>query len=196
MFKKNTLQLLLLLSTVISTCFLSVAQVHALSGDVHARSLNIPGLGWAGHVGLEAMNGRILEMLDGNPITSGWGYESNLFKNNDMDFRTSSQYWGSRYWKYLFDNQFWRISNYVLRNADYIEDIGAEYTFTARHHHPYNYIDENNRLRVQTGKYRCDTYIYSMYMTGGIRFPFYTILPRKVFYAFPDISHGSWPNRK
>lgn len=186
MFKKNTIKLVLLLSTVISTCFLSVTQVYALGGDVHARSLNIPGLGWAGHVGLEALDSKILEMLDGNPIRSSWGHKSNLYKNRYSDFVNSSHYWGARYWKLLAEKEFWRISQFVVRNADYIEDIGAKYTISSHYYHPYRYNDSRGRVRVQRGKYRCDTYIYSMYLTGGIRFPFYTILPRKVFYVFPD----------
>lgn len=187
MFKKNTIQLVLLLSTVISTCFLSVTQVYALGGDVHARSLNITGLGWAGHTGLEALDGRILEMLEGNPTTSKWGYDSYLFKNSKNSFFNSSQYWGARYWEHLVNTAFWRISNYVVRNADFVEDVGADYTITARYNHPYNYRDRAGKLRLKLGKYRCDTYVYSMYNTGGIRFPFYTILPKKVFNVFPDI---------
>ena len=187
MFKKNTTKLVLLLSTVISMYMLSVTQVYGLGGDVHARSLSIKGLGWAGHTGLEALDGRILEMLEGNPTTSKWGYDSYLFKNSKNSFHNSSQYWGARYWKHLVNTAFWRISNYVVRNADYVEDIGADYTITARYNHPYNYRDRAGKLRLKLGKYRCDTYVYSMYRTGGIGFPFSTILPTKVFNVFPDI---------
>jgi hypothetical protein len=47
MLKANVIRLILLLNTTIGAVFLSVTQVQALGGDVHARSLNISGLGWA-----------------------------------------------------------------------------------------------------------------------------------------------------
>lgn len=161
-------------------------QAYALSGDVHGRDLNITGLGWAGHTGVEAANGRILEMLNQRTV-SKWGYTSYLFKNTQNIFKSSSSYWGARYWKWLVDNQYWRVYNYVVRNADYIEDIGANYTTTSWYHHPKSYRDSNGKWRIQVGKYRCDTYVRSMYETGGIRFSSNTILPKKVFNAFPDV---------
>ena len=84
-------------------------------------------------------------MLDGNPVVSDWGYTSFLSKNHISGFMNSSQYWGARYWKLLTNNAFWRISNYVVRNADFVEDIGANYTTTTWYNHPYNYKDTKGK---------------------------------------------------
>jgi hypothetical protein len=159
--------------------------INALQGDVHARDLNIPGLGWAGHTGVEAKNGNILEMLN-KETTSSWGNTSSLFKNSKSNFRSSSSYWGAKYWDWLVKNAYWRLDSYVVRNADFVEDVGADYTTTSWYNHPYTYKDSRGNWRLKLGKYRCDTYVRSMYNTGGIRFPSSITTPRTTYNAFPN----------
>ncbi len=179
MFKKSILVVSFVFSTLLSGTLL------ASQGDVYARDLSIPGLGWAGHTGMKAKNGSILEMLNKN-TTSGWGYSSSLFKNSESSFKGSSPYWGAKYWSWLVNNAYWRLDNYVVRNADFVEDVGAEYTITSRYNHPSSYKDSRGNWRLKLGKYRCDTYVRSMYNTGGIRFPSSVTTPRNLFSAFPD----------
>ena len=64
-------------------CFFSIYSVNsnALQGDVHARDLNISGLGWAGHTGIEAKNGYVLEMLN-MEATSNWGNSLSIQYNH------------------------------------------------------------------------------------------------------------------
>nr|VFK39134.1 MAG: hypothetical protein BECKSD772F_GA0070984_10345 [Candidatus Kentron sp. SD]VFK39844.1 MAG: hypothetical protein BECKSD772E_GA0070983_100462 [Candidatus Kentron sp. SD]VFK79229.1 MAG: hypothetical protein BECKSD772D_GA0070982_10419 [Candidatus Kentron sp. SD] len=163
---------------------------NALQGDVHGRNLggsddkNIVA-GWLGHIGIESSDSKVLEMLGEKKISS-WGHASQLHKNSKNRFKTSSQYWGARYWNWLVRNQFWRVTNYIVPNADFIEDVGANYTTTVFHNHPYYYKDSRGKWRLKLGRYRCDTYTKSMYNTGGIGFGAIVQLPRKIYYAFPN----------
>nr|VFK17939.1 MAG: hypothetical protein BECKLPF1236B_GA0070989_11293 [Candidatus Kentron sp. LPFa] len=176
----------LLISVAVSCSLAIPLNSNALQGDVHGRDLNISGLGWVGHVGIESANYNILEMLSGTTKESNWGYTSELHKNSKSSFKMSSPYWGAKYWNWLVDNQFWRVYNYIVPNADWVEDVGANYTTTVFYNHPSSYQDSRGNWRIRLAKYRCDTYTESMYNTGGIVFSSSVQLPTTIYNALPD----------
>lgn len=169
---------------ILSACILS-STVVAYQGDIHGRDLSIPGFGWLGHTGVEASNGTILEMLN-EEVKSKWGYSSQLHKNSKNSFEQASTYWGAKYSDYLLKYHLWRIRDYVVKNADFIEDVGANYTITTNHNHPYNFTDSRGRVGLKLGKYRCDTYVKSMYRTGGIIINGIAVTPEIVHSAFKN----------
>jgi len=169
------------------TSLILAYSAYANQGDVHGRDLNVKNLGWIGHIGIEDAGGKVIEMLGETTEKSDWGYDSNLFKNSKSSFKEASPYWGAKYWSLLnSNNHYWRVKDYMIPNAEFIRQVGADYTLTTSWNHPYSYKDFRGNYRIALGKYRCDTFVKSIYATGGVSFGNIVQLPKKIYDMLPD----------
>jgi hypothetical protein len=150
--------------------------------DIMARNLNIPGLGWVGHVGIATrfmMNAsgmfkpadQVIEILN----------EGTIGHLNPIDnFKRRSQYWGSKYGVISNPEQGYR----VLVEANHQRWWVREYT------HGTDYrIGQGNpytgEVRV-SGRWRCDTFAWWAYYSQGINvMPGHIWLPKILFDFFP-----------
>lgn len=161
---------------------------HADIGDVHGRDLKLPGVSWAGHIGIEDESGYIYEMLKDSKITSEFGVESELGRNTAQSFKRASPYWGARYFSGLHTpKEIVRLKEYILPNANIAYRIGVDYTVSMGTREPKGQIFENGEKKVITkGLYRCDTFVAKMYETGKVDLGILNFLPRNVFNSFSD----------
>ncbi len=150
--------------------------------DLMARSLNYPGLGWLGHVGIatrQMMNSKgmstpadqVIEVLN----------EPTIGQVNSIDnFKRRSQYWGSKYGVVGHPEQGYRI----LVEANHQRWWVREYTNGTDYR-----IGQGNpmtgEIRV-TGRWRCDTFSWWAFYSQGIdTMPGHVWLPRNMFNYFP-----------
>lgn len=175
-----------LLSLVASSVLLMGSNAYSAAGDVQGRDLNIPILGSIGHIGLEG-NNSIYEMLGTTRVSEFNLIDSGLYKNSVGNFKNSGTYWGSKYWDLLNSPQHhWRIIDYIVPNAHVMYRLGARYSYTAIPKHSAGIIYPNGSKALTTiGKYRCDSFIKSMYGTGGVGLG-YTTLPSYIYNILPN----------
>lgn len=161
----------------IFACTNALASSPRNVGDLVARNLLIPGLGWAGHVG----------MWDGNKVLEVLNKSTVIQKNTLSKFKSESGYWHARYGKGTY-RQRSGAAYYGWRQRYY----SPKYTTTAN-------ITEGGyvtrwkwsrsrgwyRARVrQNGKFRCDTFVTYSYLKKGLRLA-WVMTPRNVFYSMP-----------
>ncbi|KTD24590.1 MULTISPECIES: hypothetical protein [Legionella] len=150
--------------------------------EVMGRDLQIPGLGWAGHVGIattymmspESMKNnadQVIEVLNETPVG-----QINYIGN----FKSRSKYWGSKYgvtdrgilgYKILVEanHQRWWCPTYTS-DTDY--HIGSGIPTTGQ--------------IISCGRWRCDTYVWWAFYSQGIdTMPGKVWLPRNLFDFFP-----------
>jgi hypothetical protein len=154
---------------------------YSAAGDVHGRDLDVPILGSIGHIGLEG-NNSVYEMLGPTRVSEFNLRTSGLHKNSIRNFENSGNYWGV-----LNASQHrWRITDYIVPNAHVMYRLGAEYSYTAipRHSQGMMYSDGRKRL-TQIGAYRCDSFVKSMYGTGGVGIG-YATLPNYIYNTLPN----------
>lgn len=179
---KNTKLLLLCLS---STLVVFNATTHARQiypADLIARSLNYPGLGWLGHVGIATrymMNhggmstpaDQVIEILNA-PIIGQI--------NSVDDFKRRSQYWGSKFGVIRNARQGYG----VLVEANHQRWWVREYTYNTDYR-----IGKGNPFTGEvnvTGRWRCDTFAWWAFYSQGIdTMPGHIWLPRNMFNFFP-----------
>lgn len=178
--------------TLLFVSLILTTNIYANPGDIQGRDLDIWYIGAVGHVGLEQYENKIYEMIINKRKKSPWGYKnSHLLNSTIRSFKKYGGYWGARYWN-GFENSSnsWRLHSYILPNAKLMYDIGADYTFTTN----YKFSDGKIIRDKDTGKitkkiplpgrFRCDTYIKSMYKTGGVNIDGLTI-PYVVYNNMP-----------
>jgi hypothetical protein len=164
-----------------SICALSSAQAKELvSGDVMARDLNIPGLGWAGHVGMATgdnigqVSPYVIEALNEDPMPV-------IQLNTQKYFKLRSPYWGSR----------WGIGEYGNRTRTALVEFNHQRWWCPTYTMTSGYIvgvgnPKNGEIRV-CGQWRCDTALAWSFFYAGmpeLLDPFF-ITPRFVFNRFP-----------
>jgi len=158
--------------------------------EIMGRKLIIPGLGWAGHVGVSTAPNvyenayQVIEVLRGEtPVI-----QTNSFAN----FKSRSPYWGSRYGISDRGNHALKI----LREANFQKDLFCStYTGTPDYMPGKGYYDSAGRaISTSCGYFRCDTFVNYIFNSGGYKLPTYgapgpnvivSTLPRLVFNAFP-----------
>lgn len=72
-----------------------------------------------------------------------------MHSNNPGNFKAKDGYWGSKYWELLNAPQHrWKITDYIVPNAELIHRLGAEYTlsYTPTHSEGITYSNGNKRL--------------------------------------------------
>lgn len=150
--------------------------------DLMARSLNYPGLGWIGHVGIATRQmmsnkgmsipaNQVIEILN-EPVIG----QINTIDN----FKRRSPYWGSKYGVISHPEQGYR----VLVEANHQRWWVREYTNNTDYR-----IAKGNPMTGEifvTGRWRCDTYAWWAYYSQGIdTMPGHVWLPRNMFNFFP-----------
>jgi hypothetical protein len=152
---------------------------HAVTyypAQILGRDLGIPGLSWAGHVGLTLAQNlsdtaeHVIEVLNDIEV---------IQVNSISHFKQATRYWGSRYGIADQTSSADRITQEALRQ----QALCPIYTDSATYH-----IGEgtpNNPTRCAV--FRCDTFINYLFHYAGHTLPTYrgTTLPRLVFNAFP-----------
>lgn len=155
-------------------------------GDIVGRDLDIPGLGWAGHIGL----------WDGKQVIEAVNGLSNAIRFQSINqFKSASPYWGyaapnipdepistACFQPYCNNNSDFEslkaraaIAKFAVQN--YL--IGADYTISAAYT-PAKYGDR--KYSPQRGKYRCDTFVLWVYLSAS-------------FYVKPNNGTKLWDNR-
>jgi len=180
------------LALAVSACLLISSNIYSAPGDIHARDLDMRIGASLGHIGLEQYGGRIYEMLS-SKRTSSWGFRKSGLFNNPLSSIQSSKYWGARYWKGFEYNKYsWRLHDYILPNAQLMYEIGAIYTRFAKSRHSRGTIYKNRKTgeivrRVPNpGFYRCDSFVNSIYMTGGVRISSGLLTPTYIYNRMPS----------
>jgi|GEM_PF-5095624 len=177
---------------VTGVLLLTSSNIYSAPGDVHARDLDTRIGASLGHIGMEQYGGRIYEMLS-SKRTSSWGYrKSGLFSNPLSSIQTSS-YWGGRYWRgFDFSKHSWRLHDYILPNAKLMFEIGAKYTRFSKAMHSRGIIYKDRRTgkvvrRVPNpGFYRCDSFVNSIYLTGGVIISSGFLTPSYIYNRMPS----------
>jgi hypothetical protein len=174
------------LSLAASGLLLVGSNVQSAPGDVQGRDLNVSILGSIGHIGLEG-NNSVYEMLGPTRSSEFNLRTSSLHKNSVGNFKNSGTYWGSKYSNLLNSSQHrWRITDYIVPNAHVMYRLGAEYSYTAIPRHSKGVIYSNGRKRLtKIGAYRCDSFVKSMYGTGGVSLGYVT-LPKYIYNILPN----------
>lgn len=156
------------------------AKLPIYVGEILGRDLNIPGLGWLGHVGISYGQidtgdkpkeevGAVIEVLNNKPV---------IQVNRINSFKHQSNYWGSRYGISSMENPF-PIADAARTQRAYC----PEYTKTAL----WRKGRWNKQRKRVCAKFRCDTFVNYSFHEAGYTLPTYngTTLPRLVFNAFP-----------
>lgn len=185
-----------LLSLAASGLLLVGSNAYSAPGDVQGRDLDYPIITAAGHIGLEQYGNKVYEMLT-RKRTSDWGYRhSGLFNNSVSSLKnyypagSDRNYWGAKYWEGFESPQHsWRLHDYILPNSKLMYEIGANYVYIAPHRHSSGTTTTYSNGRVvktpYPGEYRCDSFVKSMYRTGGLNIYGNTI-PATVYNNIPS----------
>lgn len=150
--------------------------------DLMGRSLNYPGMGWLGHVGIatrQMMNSggmstpadQVIEILN-EPVIG----QINTISN----FKKRSSYWGSKYGVIGSPQQGYN----VLVEANHQRWWVREYTSNT----DYRIAQGNPRTGeiMVTGRWRCDTYVWWAFYSQGVdTMPGRVWLPATLFNFFP-----------
>ncbi|MDR3476773.1 MAG: hypothetical protein P4M14_01920 [Gammaproteobacteria bacterium] len=146
--------------------------------DVLGRDLAIPGLGWAGHVGLALGDDTdnaakwVIEVLN----------EKNVIQMNSIDeFKKKTKYWGSRYGLGPYDKSTMDVLTEAYNQTAWCQ------TYTNSTDYEIGEGDLSTGKSTKCGKWRCDTFVAWCYYRAGyhqlMENPL--ILPRIVFDLFP-----------
>jgi len=179
---KNKKLLLIGLSITLSTVSPFINAKKIFPSDILGRELIIPGVKWAGHVGIATRS-----MYDPSGMSKVADLVIEVLRepvigqiNTINDFKRRSKYWGSKYgvvpspnhgYKALVEanHQRWWVSEYTV-NTDYRIGEG----------------NPNTGAIFVTGRWRCDTYAWWAYFSQGIdTMPSRIWLPRTLFNFFP-----------
>lgn len=171
---------------LVASSLLLGSNAYSAPGDVQGRDLDVPILGSIGHIGLEG-NNSVYEMLGSTRVSEFNLIDSGLHKNSVGNFENSGTYWGSKYWNSLNSPQHrWRISDYIVPNAHVMYRLGARYSYTAIPKHSAGVVySDGSKALTTIGKYRCDSFVKSMYGTGGVGLGSVT-LPNYVYNILPN----------
>ncbi|MCH9689984.1 MAG: hypothetical protein K0U10_04965 [Gammaproteobacteria bacterium] len=144
--------------------------------QILGRDLGVPGLGWAGHVGLTIANHfsdtaeQVIEVLNNIEV---------IQINTIEHFKQAPHYWGSRY--DIADQT--PAAERIVKEALRQRALCPIYTDSATYHIGQGTPDNPTRCAV----FRCDTFINYLFYNAGYTLPTYRgkTLPRLVFKAFP-----------
>lgn len=156
------------------------ANLPIYPAEIIARDLLIPGLGWAGHVGVTTAPYisqdayQVYEALNERPV---------LQLNLINDFKQRSPYWGSRYG--IADRGARAIQ--LLREASAQTCLGAEYTISSVSISAKGDTSSFPNCRTtQVGVFRCDTFLDYVYGVANYDITFQgRTTPALVFAQFP-----------
>ncbi|MGQ3891772.1 hypothetical protein [Legionella sp. CNM-4043-24] len=175
--KKIILCCILLANTATS----NAAGKETWPGDIMGRDLQSDIMGWVGHLGIatESMTSAagmpqhasmVIEVLN-EPIVIQINYTT--------DFARRSKYWGSKWGVATYDQQGYRM----LVEANHQRWWGAEYTITT----DYKPGAGNPKTGAifYPGKWRCDTFVYWIYLYGGWDLYHGSMSPAAMFNAAP-----------
>ncbi|KTC65755.1 Uncharacterised protein (plasmid) [Legionella adelaidensis] len=159
--------------------------IHAkkiFPSDIMGRSLDYPGMGWLGHVGIATR-----PMMDSSGMSTPATLVIEILNepiigqiNTIENFKRRSPYWGSKYGVIGHPEQGYR----VLVEANHQRWWVSEYTDTT----DYRIGQGNPRTGeiAVSGRWRCDTYAWwAYYSQGADTMPGHIWLPRKLFDFFP-----------
>lgn len=163
------------------------------AGDIVARDLSIPGLGWAGHVGMIDDNGKVVEVLNKKNVVQ---------KNSMTKFLSQSEYWGARFSK---DPVFRDRGKHMAKMGWLQSNFSPQYTITSSYRigsyekkctqteNPFtSSASDGSGIRCikwdyvfTPGMWRCDTFVNYMYKTqSGKDFPV-IMTPRAIYNFMP-----------
>lgn len=187
--------------TVLTLVFLysSTTSVNAAlpvyPAEIVGRQLDSKALGKIGHVGITTAPNiwqdavQVIEVLWESPV---------IQLNTIANFKTRSEYWGSRYGISDRGDNALRI----LREANFQKDLGcATYTLTANYYPSTGrYASDGHANPTYCGYYRCDTFVNYLFHWGNYTLPTYsppgeintTTFPYIVFNLFPS-GNGDGP---
>ncbi len=151
-------------------------------GEVLGRDLDVPGMGWIGHVAYPLPQTpalQVIEVLKENAV---------IQINTIKDFKSRSKYWGSR-WGLIPGTESQKENNAlkILREGVSQMAFCPIYTSTAQY---------KVGTPTSCAIFRCDTFVDYIYK-GGIGINIIpdgdAILPTKVFNAFPRVNPDEHP---
>ena len=150
--------------------------------DVIGRSLNYPGMGWLGHVGIATR-----QMMDPSGMSTPANQVIEILNEpvigqiNTIDnFKKRSSYWGSKYGVIGSPQQGYN----VLVEANHQRWWVREYTSNS----DYRIAQGNPHTGeiIVTGRWRCDTYVWWAFYSQGVdTMPGRVWLPTTLFNFFP-----------
>lgn len=162
-----------------------ISAAHAkkiFPSDIMGRSLNYPGMGWLGHVGIATR-----QMMDSSGMSTPANQVIEILNEpvigqiNTIDnFKRRSSYWGSKYGVIGNPEQGYR----VLVEANHQRWWVREYTNNT----DYRIAQGNPRTGeiFVTGRWRCDTYAWWAFYSQGVdTMPGRIWLPTNLFNFFP-----------
>jgi hypothetical protein len=163
------------MKNVISTVVLSalISNANAINhADVLGRDLKLPGASWAGHVAIA-----YAPLFSEEPylVFEALNAEKAIQVNTIDDFRSRSNYWGSR--TGISDNR--DRTRWILTTAYKQSKLCTEYTMFPQY--KVATVDE-------CGKFRCDTFVNYVYWQAGITLTTHKSalsIPLRVYNAFP-----------
>lgn len=155
--------------------------------EIMGRDLLIPGLGWAGHVGIATTNmtspvgmgknaDQVIEVLDENPVGQ---------INSISNFKSRrSKYWG-KYWGSKYGVADRGVNGYkILVEANHQRWWCPKYTKDTKYHIGSGI--PNTGAIIECGTWRCDTYVWWAFYSQGLdTMPGRIWLPRNIFNFFP-----------
>jgi hypothetical protein len=178
-FKKKYFQ------SVLFFCLAGIQESSAkpiLPAEVMGRDLLIPGLGWAGHVGIstaymsspkEMSNNAnlVIEVLNELPVG-----QINTINN----FKSRSKYWGSKY----------GVADRGALGFSVLLEANRQRWWCPKYTHDTNYHIGSGNLATgqanECGVWRCDTYVWwAFFSQGRDTMPGRVWLPRTLFNNFP-----------
>lgn len=150
--------------------------------EIMGRDLLIPGLGWAGHVGIATTNmmspagmgnnaDQVIEVLNENPVGQ---------VNSISNFKSRSKYWGSKYG--VADRGV--LGYNILVEANHQRWWCPKYTNDTNYHIGSG-IPTTGQI-IECGTWRCDTFSWWTFYSQGLdTMPGHVWLPRNIFNFFP-----------
>ncbi|WP_242601997.1 hypothetical protein [Legionella yabuuchiae] len=150
--------------------------------EIMGRDLLIPGLGWAGHVGIATTYmmspagmgnnaDQVIEVLNENPVGQ---------VNSISNFKSRSKYWGSKYG--VADRGV--VGYNILVEANHQRWWCPKYTNDTNYHIGSG-IPTTGQV-IECGTWRCDTYAWWAFYSQGLdTMPGRVWLPRNLFNFFP-----------
>jgi hypothetical protein len=151
-------------------------------GEVLGRDLDVPGMGWIGHVAYPLPQTpaiQVIEVLNENAV---------IQINTIQSFKSKSKYWGSR-WGLIPGTESQKENNALKILREGVSQMGfcPIYTSTAQY---------KVGTPTSCAMFRCDTFVNHIYK-GGIGINIIpdgdAILPTKVFNAFPRVNPDEHP---
>lgn len=179
--KKNLAVLSITLTLTTITCPPIYAK-KIYPAEIMGRELLIPGLGWAGHVGIATTNmaspagmgnnaDQVIEVLNENPVGQ---------INSISNFKSRSKYWGSKYG--VADRGI--IGYNILVEANHQRWWCPKYTNDTNYHIGSGAPNTGNVF--ECGTWRCDTYAWWAFYSQGLNtMPGSVWLPTVMFKFFP-----------